>query len=145
MVMASIFSHLVGKAPSDAAYQYFRNQAGFILNMTMAVGKDLWLAGTGWPRADGNTTGQNVSKPGHAKQYFNTIECQVLSGTGSGFFYEDWAPDASLQQNQQLSLIDMNGNALDGLDFSCSGFVPNKSILPWVPKVAGGQGTVFTP
>lgn len=125
----------------EGAYGLFRNNSGRVLNTTTLYGKDVWLGETGWPSSDENVTTRNtnnLASPENAKQYFDKIGCQVLLGSGSGFYYVDWDQDAARAGQAQFELLDTEGNALNKIDTTCAGFVAEQNLESWVPKFAGG-------
>jgi len=139
--MVSIFPYWEQVATLEDAYSVFRSHFGQVFTSTLPYGKDIWLGGTGWPSNDANVADRNpnnVASPENAKQYFDTIGCQVLNGNGSGFYHVDRDQHATASARPQFGLLDVAGNVLNGIDTTCAAFSPQPDPPIWLPKFAGG-------
>jgi len=139
--MVNIFPYWEQAKDFKDAYTSFREHARQVLETAKLHGKDVWLGETGWPSSDVDATARNpnnLASSDNAKQYFEKIGCQVLLGSGSGFYYVDWDQDAPASGKPQFGLLDRAGNVLNNIDTTCAGFSAEPNVPSGVPKFAGG-------
>ena len=73
-----------------------------------------------------------------AKNYFEIVGCQTLSGMGTGFYYVDWDQDAPMAGKPSFGLFNFNGQAQFTLD--CSKFKKEQYVTKGMPSFVGGDG-----
>lgn len=75
-----------------------------------------------------------------AAKYFHEVGCQLLFGTGSGFFGIDWDKDSSLRVPPQLNYGFYKYDSLrPEFNLKCDGYVSVTGLPAWYPKFAGGS------
>lgn len=118
------------------------DQSSRTLNYTRQFGKDLWLGETGWAIQDPLHVNQYTSDAGALQNYFQSqVGCQLLSGSGTAFYYIDWDQDAPFANRPSFGLWDWQGKPL--VDIDCSTWKKEMRIDQALPSFMGGQGYAY--
>jgi len=148
--MVNIFPYWEAPAGStmDFAHDVFRDRAVAVLKSAKASFRDVWLGGTGWPSNDTAVEGRNpnnLANSANAKQYFDKIGCQLLKGSGSGFYFVEGNQDALANDWPYFGLLGNDGNVLNSIDGTCTEFVAEQNVPSGVPALAGGPAPTSVP